>query len=127
MPRRLSLAAALLGGTTLLHLIGGEYDVHLPLLAGAASDEMALYVSVLWHFVSLFLAWSTVAVLWALRDPSQRPQAVAAGALCLGMGALFLGAGLWHVNEIWTAPQWALLLPIAALLLWPARSTAVEA
>lgn len=122
MRTRLIIAAAALGGTTLLHLIGGEIGVHLPLLSSAASGEMATYVTVLWHFISVFLAWATLAVLWALRDPDQRPQALAAGLLCAAMGALFLISGLWHLGEIWTAPQWVLLLPIAALLLWPNRS-----
>ncbi len=50
------IAAGLMLMTLMVHVFAGGSDVHLPLLAETDNPGLAAFVSVLWHFVTLFLA-----------------------------------------------------------------------
>lgn len=119
-------AGGLLTATTLLHLTGGESDVHRPLRALAGNGEMGLYASVLWHGISVLLAASAVALLMAgANRAGWRSAAIVATAQTGGLGILFVIYGTALTGSVWVAPQWVLLLPVAALagvgLMRPAR------
>lgn len=116
---RLTACSALLGLTGVVHVTLGGRDVHQPLLEIAASAELALYVTLLWHFVTWFFLVAAVATGIAA-NRGQNPHAVA--LLCLGMGGLFLSLGILRLGEPWTAPQWILLIPVGIAMLWPARA-----
>jgi hypothetical protein len=116
MNRFLIAAAAGAAGTTALHLIGGEADVHAPLLALTDGGEMALYVSVLWHGVSAMLLLCALTFGLAARDPQRHRLAVLlAAGLMLALGAVFLAYGVARLGSVWVAPQWVLLVPIGVL------------
>lgn len=116
MNRLTTAAAALLAATTLIHLRAGGRDVHAPLRALSGDGEMGLYVSVLWHAVSVVLAAMTAALLWAARAPVARQGVIwLVCAQCLGFAALFILYGLWLIGSLWLAPQWILFLSATGL------------
>jgi hypothetical protein len=116
MDRLTSAAGILLAATTLIHLFAGEGDVHAPLRALSGDGEMGLYVSVLWHAVTVVLAAMAAALLWATRAPVQRQGVIwLAAAQCAGFAALFIGYGLALAGSLWLAPQWLLFLGATAL------------
>ncbi|MBL4813082.1 MAG: hypothetical protein JKX69_12195 [Rhodobacteraceae bacterium] len=120
MNRPVLIAAALMGLTTLAHIIGGGRDVLEPLLGTAATDEMQFYTTLLWHFISVFLVFGTVVLAWAARDVPQRRHAIwPIALLTLFMALLFIIVGLALLGTLWIAPQWTILLVIPALALWP--------
>lgn len=116
MNRPLLIAAGVMAGTSALHLLGGQVDVHRPLLARMDGGEMALYVSVLWHGISALLVLCALTFGIAARDPHKHALAVVlASGLTLALGGLFVAYGMARVGSVWVAPQWVLLLPIGAL------------
>ncbi len=122
MNRPLAFAALLMAGTTALHVLGGGPQVHQALLTVADSAELGLYVSLLWHFVTLFLGFAALAFVLAARDRTRwGGMALASAILTLGMAALFFTYGWTRLGEPLTAPQWVLLAPIALLAMWPLR------
>jgi hypothetical protein len=111
-------AAVLMGLTSALHLFGGEFDVHRPLLAQTDTAEMALYASVLWHGISAMLVLNTVALLYGARigPGSGAPAAMAlAGAQTLALAAVFLFYGMVRLGNVFAAPQWTILLAAGGL------------
>ena len=56
MNKLIGLAALGMAATFALHTFGGEMTVHRPLLTDAATAEMDLYVSVLWHGITAIIA-----------------------------------------------------------------------
>lgn len=116
------IAAAIMGFTAIVHLFAGELDVHRPLLRLAETPEMQLYVTVLWHFISFYLLASTVVIAIAARSKNWRGAAKFAGIHSFGLAGLFIVVGLIHFQEVFTAPQWILLLPVGVLCLLPERT-----
>lgn len=114
----LILAASVLVGTTLLHTFGGEVTVHRPLRDGLESQEMRFYASLLWHFVTVFLAVTSVVALVALKRPNAKAALLVLAGLTSLMGVLFMVLGAAELGNLTTAPQWILLLPILPLVLW---------
>lgn len=119
-----SIAAILMAGIAALHTFAGGPTVHQPLLGAAPDTELALYVSLLWHFVTLFLIATAITFALAARDRRYTPMAQITALLTIGMGLLFLGYGFAYLNTPWVAPQWTLLLPVAALVFLPKGQTA---
>ena len=128
MDRLTTTAGLLLAATTLIHLFAGEGDVHAPLRALSGGGEMELYVSVLWHAVTVVLAAMAAALLWAARAPVRRQGVIwLTAGQCAGFAALFVGYGLVLAGNLWLAPQWLLFLGATALAiggLWRAQTTA---
>lgn len=120
MNRLTTAAATLLAATTLIHLLAGERDVHTPLRALSGDGEMGLYISVLWHAVSVVLTAMAAALFWAARAPLARRGVIwLVCAQCLGFAALFILYG----GSLWLAPQWILFLAATGLAgagLWKA-------
>lgn len=128
MNRPLLAAAALLGATTLIHLFAGEGDVHAPLRALSGDGEMGLYVSVLWHAVTVVLAAMTVALFRAARAPGDHHGAIwLVLTQSVGFALLFLFYGLTLAGTLWLAPQWILFLAIAALITFGLRRARARA
>ena len=122
MNKALGLAAVAMAGTTLLHLIGGGVAVHQPLLQAVPSAELGGYVSLLWHFVSVFLGVCAVAFgLAAWNTRRWRGVALSLAGLTVAMGVMFLIYGLVRLGTPFVTPQWVLLVPIGALAIWPLR------
>jgi hypothetical protein len=122
MNRPIWVAAAGMAFTFALHTFGGEGTVHRPLLADAASPEMDLYVSVLWHGITAVIGLGTAALVWLARQA--RPSGTALwliGGQVIVVGLLFIGYGALRTGSLWVAPQWIILVPLGALILWTAR------
>jgi len=124
--RRIHRPTAAAGGvlalTTLIHLFGGGRDVVDPLMAQISGPELRLYVLVIWHFVTAFLALSAIALFWAARDIAARgPVRGLVAALSLAAAGLFAGYGIALLGTLWVAPQWLIFGLVSALTLWPAR------
>lgn len=118
----LLIAALGMGCVTLIHIVAGGADVYVPLMEAVPNAEMGLYVTLLWHFVSLFLAFGAMVFGLAAIDLQRWRSAVWATAiLTLGMGILFFAFGLSHLGTPMIAPQWILVAPIVGLALWPLR------
>ncbi|MEX0283020.1 MAG: hypothetical protein AB3N23_00260 [Paracoccaceae bacterium] len=84
---------------------------------------MALYVTLLWHFASAFLAFSTLAFgLAALGWPRWWDVSLGLAVLTVGMGVMFLVLGLIRLGTPFATPQWVLLIPIGLMALWPLRT-----
>jgi hypothetical protein len=119
MNRPFALAAVLMGATALLHLIGGEFDVHRPLLARAIAPTDAPFISILWHGVSAMLVLSAVVMALAARNPERHASGVWVAVLWnAALGGLFISYGFVHLGSLFILPQWTLLLAGAALGLW---------
>lgn len=126
MSARLLTAAALMALTGLVHVTMGGAEVYHPLLDQTPDPVLNLYLALLWHFVTAYFVLGATAMAWAAMDPGARRQTAACVAILgLAMGALFLGLGVSHLGEPWTAPQWTITLTIAALALWPRRAKAM--
>ena len=122
MNRAIALAALGMAGTFALHTFGGEITVHRPLLRDAASPEMDLYVSVLWHGITAVIALSALALVYAAwQKLPPKPPLWLIGGQTLAIGLLFVGYGLFRTASLWVAPQWIILIPLGLLILWTAR------
>ena len=120
-------AAALMGVTSIAHLIGGEIDVHRPLLLDVSSAERSLYVSVLWHGVSAMLVLNTAALVYgARRGAGASPVMLLAGAQTLALALIFILYGFLRVGGPFTAPQWTILLVAGGLACLAARPARTE-
>ena len=122
MTRLLTIAAVAMTATLAMHGFGGEFKVYRPLLVDAASPEMDLYVSVLWHGLTAIIALSAVALIHAAGQTSpSRPMLRLIGAQTTAVGAMFILFGLIRTHSLWIGPQWIILLPLGLLILWTAR------
>lgn len=118
MPRSFNylafVAALLMAVTSAAHLFGGEFDVHRPLLALTKTPEEALYVSVLWHGVSVMLILSTIAAAYGVRHHAAATLWLAGVQTC-ALGLVFIYYGALRAGSLFTAPQWTILLMAGAL------------
>jgi hypothetical protein len=124
MNRSIALAALGMTGTLALHGISGEFTVHRPLLADAVSAEMDMYVSVLWHGITIMIALGTAALIYAaLQKTPSKPLLWLIGGQTLGIGLMFVLYGIIRTHSLWVAPQWVIVIPLGLLILWTARPT----
>lgn len=124
MNKLIGLAALGMAATFALHTFGGEMTVHRPLLTDAATAEMDLYVSVLWHGITAVIALGTLALVYLAMQPvPPKPMLWLIGAQTLTIGLLFIAYGLLRTDSLWVAPQWIILVPLGTLILWTARPT----
>lgn len=114
------VAALLMAVTSAAHLLGGEFDVHRPLLATAKTTEDALYVSVLWHGVSAMLVLNTLAACYGARWHAPAVLWLA-GAQTVALGLVFMAYGLLRTGSLFIAPQWTILLLAGAFAFLAAR------
>ena len=116
------IAGLLMGLTTVAHVWGGGMDVFRPIRALVPGAELTLYVKLLWHFVTAFLAISAIVLIWAARDIAGRGQAsLVVLVMTAAMGGLFFVYGLTELGTVWIAPQWTVVVIIVALGVWPMR------
>ena len=110
------IAAVLMALTTLVHLFVGEADIHQPVRASALNADVIATVSVVWHFVSVHLALTTVALFWLSWRRNRGVQMILF-AHVVGITVLFLSYGIFDVGSLWIMPQWSVFLLIALLML----------
>ncbi len=116
----LMLAAGTLAAiTTGIHVFAGHVDPVRPLLSSTLAEVPKRTFHVVWHMVSLFLALSAVVLLYLALTEVASANALARfiAVNYLGFGLVFLTITLsldWP-RRLFRLPQWALLLPVAAL------------
>lgn len=126
MNQMIALAALGMTGTLALHGFGGEFKVYRRLLADAASPEMKMYVSVLWHGLTAIIGLSALALIYAACLPiAPQPLLWIVGAQTLAVGLMFILFGLIRTNSLWVGPQWIILVPLGLFILWTARATGI--
>jgi dolichyl-phosphate-mannose--protein O-mannosyl transferase len=110
-------AAAVMGTTTLAHAIGGTGQYLAPSLAMDASADWKAVQEVVWHFVTAFLAVTTVALLClALSQRKQTALLAFIFALQVAFAGLFVFYGAARLGGITGLPQWTAFLAVAALI-----------
>ena len=114
-------ATAFAAFTALLHSLLGSYDTLIPMLEADLDPALRGTFHACWHFVSLFLLFSTYA-FWR-----GRAGAGDLAALWIGFAVLFFGVGLWQggVSGLMVLPQWILLGPAGVLAGFSTRRRAV--
>lgn len=121
----LLLAGLLTLLTAAIHLVAGQRTIVRPFLAAELATIPRWTIFACWHWVSLDLIIAGAALLWLAAAPTGvetllTRQLIAAHFAAYGL--LFLGLTLarpWP-RRLLQLPQWALLLPIAALAYpWP--------
>jgi hypothetical protein len=108
-------AAALMAGTTLLHVIGGGAEFHVPLQNALLDPLLRAIAAVLWHFVTVMLALQTAALLWLSRHP-EPGLAILLVAIQIGFATLFLFYGQIILGSVWILGQWTIFLALAVLI-----------
>ncbi|MBW1601545.1 hypothetical protein JJV70_05365 [Streptomyces sp. JJ66] len=111
-------AGSLAAATTLIHVIAGGRDVVRPLLGSSMEAEPRRTLHVVWHFVTVDLLLSAVAlIVLALRAEPNVPLALFIAAHYVAYTAAFLVGTLtvgWS-RPLLRLPQWMLLLPVGTL------------
>lgn len=111
------LAAALLMALTFLaHLFAGSPELYVPLRASELSDIEKSSFSVVWHFVSVHLFLSTIALFYLAWN---RNSALFTFTLAnaLGFGLLFISYGLFDLHSLWVMPQWIAFILVSGFML----------
>lgn len=110
-------AAALMAGTTGLHVFGGGAEFHVPIQASALDLPLRAISAVLWHFVTLMLAVQSIALLWLARHPDWALAALLA-SIQIGFAGLFLYYGQTMLGTVWVLGQWTIFAALATLIIW---------
>ena len=113
--RLLFAAAVLMAITCLVHVFAGGPELYGPLRASDYPAMPKSVLSVIWHFVSLQLAFMTVA-LWVLTRRPNRALFVYVFATTVGCALLFIGYGLTDLGSLLPMPQWTAFLAVALLM-----------
>ncbi|MDQ3661749.1 MAG: hypothetical protein M3454_11955, partial [Actinomycetota bacterium] len=106
-----------------IHLIAGHADTVRPLLASSLNEASKRTLHGCWHIASVVQAVSAVVLLYLAVFGGGASTDALARLIALnyfGFGLVFLAIALsvaWPKGLI-RLPQWALLLPIAALAWW---------
>ena len=118
------LAAGVLAAVTAgIHLIAGHVDTVRPLLASSLNEAPKQTLHGCWHIASVVQAVSAVVLLYLAVFGGGASADALARFIALnyfGFGLVFLAIALsvaWPKGLI-RLPQWALLLPVAALAWW---------
>ena len=118
------LAAGVLAAVTAgIHLIAGHADTVRPLLASSLSEAPKRTLHGCWHIASVVPAVSAVVLIYLAVFGGGASADALARFIALnyfGFGLVFLAIALsvaWPKGLI-RLPQWALLLPVAALAWW---------
>lgn len=112
-------AGALAALTAGVHLIAGHLDTERPLLASSLAEVPKRTLQGCWHVASVAQATSAAALLYVgFADAASAPalaRFIAANYLGFGLVFLAIACSAHSPRRFVRLPQWALLLPIAAL------------
>jgi hypothetical protein len=108
------LAAALMGGTCIIHLFVGGPEVHAPLQAALHDSGLAAFAAVLWHAVSVVLGALTFG-LWVLAERRDIAFEAILSGVQIGFAAIFFFYGLTRLGDVSLMPQWVIFVAIPAL------------
>jgi hypothetical protein len=118
-----AIAAILMGGVVLLHVIGGGAEVHLPTQAAGLTPTLKAFAAVLWHAVTVALIVFTAALAWISFRPNQ-PLALTLIAIQLGWTGLFIYYGLTQLGTLAIMPQWVIFTVLPTLIAFGSWHTA---
>ncbi len=110
-----------------LHIIGGEFVVHRPLLQSTLSIELKAFSSVLWHVVTAMIAFNTAALFWIVRQQqNQKPLALLVTAQYGATAIVFMSYGMLRHGSLLPMPQWSLFLLTTFLILVALRKDQIN-
>lgn len=104
---------------TLVHVIGGGVDVHVPILQSGLSDVLKGYVSVIWHAITATMLMGSVLLLIAAWLPSLRRTLTLIVIIHYGLfTALFVFYGAIRFQSVFVMPPWIgfLIITLVALV-----------
>ncbi len=100
----------------LVHVFPGGREIHRPMLASATLTPEKAVWSVVWHGITVVLAFGGIALIAAALLPEHALALAALPiAIFFGFAALFLVYGVSRLGTIWTLPQWTAFLVISSL------------
>lgn len=113
-------AGALAVLTALVHVFVGTPEIHQPLLSSSLPQPIGLLLLACWHLVSVALAVSSAALLWAALPANRgrgRPTVLVVSVMWLLFGLVFVAIAVFFQGAAGLAvlPQWLLLLPVGIL------------
>jgi hypothetical protein len=115
----LLVAGALAALTAVVHLIAGHLDTERPLLASSLADVPKRTLHGCWHIASVAQVVSAATLLYAGSAGNDGTDALSRfiAVNYLGFGLVFFAIALTAgtPRRFVVLPQWAALLPIAAL------------
>ena len=112
----MSLAAILMAFTWGLHAFVGGPEINAPLRGGDLSAELRSTFTVVWHFVSVHLFVTALALTWLVFQRNAALYWVVFSQLW-GFVALFLLNSWIDFGSIWALPQWTLFALIGLSML----------
>ncbi|MEJ2794347.1 hypothetical protein WAE56_13105 [Iodobacter sp. LRB] len=122
MNRPLLLATLLAIFTAALHAFGGTLQIEGPLLHSNMPQEVSLMLFACWHFVTVALTLTAIALGLAARKPNTKSMATVTLISCLWLsfGTIFILIDVLYAGPhmLLQLPQWILLLPVGLLGLW---------
>ncbi|MFM7446921.1 MAG: hypothetical protein ACKO2N_24015, partial [Tabrizicola sp.] len=100
----------------LIHVFPGGKEIHRPMVSSELVAPLKAVWSVVWHGVTVVLAFGGIALITAAFFPEQALALAALPiAVFLGFAGLFIAYGILRLGTIWTLPQWTAFLVIAGL------------
>lgn len=123
MNKMIFAAGALMVLTTAVHVFVGGPEVMTPVFASALDPTVRAVLHVVWHGVTVMLAFAAIALLWLSWHSDNTPLMVFVTAVQLGFAALFLAIGIGELGSVWLMPQWVVFLLVPALTLFGWRAT----
>ena len=122
MNKILLLAAIICILTAGIHIIMGNSTVVDPFLGSDLAQVPKLTLFAVWYMVSAVLALTAVMLVYlSFRNAhGEKASIFFFGVAYIVFGLIFLAVCFMHFNDnlFMDLPQWVLLLPIGALLLW---------
>ncbi len=110
--------------TTLVHVIAGQIDPARPLLTSDLEPVAKATLMACWHIVSLALASSSLALVYASVDAENVASTMVwwIGLAYAAFAAVFVIVGwfFFGAKGLIKLPQWTLLLPIGVLAMFGA-------
>lgn len=119
----LRTAAALATFTTIIHVIGGGYEIAGPAMRSDMEEVPRLVTYVVWHMASVSLGLSAIALTAASTSQRRKqfePLVLFISATWSGFALCFLAVITTQEGDdlFFNMPQWLLLLPVGLLGFW---------
>lgn len=109
------VAAFVMAVTFAVHLFVGGPELYTPLRSSDLSPLEKSSFSVIWHFVSVHLCMSAVALFYLARHRNPAFFAFTLASVS-SFALLFFGYGLVDLGSVWLMPQWIAFVVVGTLM-----------
>lgn len=119
----LRTAAALATFTTIIHVMGGGYEIAGPAMRSDMEEVPRLVTYVVWHMASVSLGLSAIALTAASTGQRRKqfePLVLFISAMWASFALCFLAVIITQEGDdlFFNMPQWLLLMPVGLLGIW---------